>query len=66
MTAAAFAKGLLQLDGEITPILTSLVRKDKEVNSLLDDTSAARDSKCSTARHGFDTLPAISQQESLN
>eukprot|EP00045_Choanoeca_perplexa_P014496 m.170651 g.170651 ORF g.170651 m.170651 type:complete len:1136 (-) comp16695_c0_seq3:167-3574(-) len=43
MTAAAFAKGLLQLDGEITPILVSLVRKDKAVNTLLDDTKAARE-----------------------
>jgi len=42
MTAAAFAKGLLQLDGEITPILVSLVRKDKAVNNLLDDTNRAR------------------------
>lgn len=43
MTAAAFAKGLLQLDGEITPILVSLVRKDRAVNMLLDETRAARD-----------------------
>ncbi|EDQ88512.1 uncharacterized protein MONBRDRAFT_37460 [Monosiga brevicollis MX1] len=42
MTAAAFAKGLLQLDGEITPILVSLVRKDNAVNALLDDTKPAR------------------------
>ena len=42
-TAAAFAKGLLQLDGEITPILVSLVRKDRAVNMLLDETRAARD-----------------------
>lgn len=42
MTAAAFARGLLELNGEITPILTSLVRKDKAVDGLLDDTSGAR------------------------
>eukprot|EP01147_Barroeca_monosierra_P002118 gene2118-5158_t len=42
MTAAAFAKGLLQLHGEITPILVSLVRKDQAVNMLLDETKAAR------------------------
>lgn len=40
VTAAAFAKGLLDLDGHLTPILASLVRKD---NSLLDDSSAAKD-----------------------
>lgn len=42
-TAAAFAKGLLQLDGEITPILVSLVRKDGAVNMLLDETKGARE-----------------------
>ena len=45
MTAAAFARGLLELNGEITPILTSLVRKDKAVDGLLDDTSGARDGR---------------------
>jgi inositol hexakisphosphate/diphosphoinositol-pentakisphosphate kinase len=40
--AAAFAKGFLQLDGEITPILVSLVRKDAAVNSLLDETKVRR------------------------
>ena len=40
VTAAAFAKGLLDLDGHLTPILASLVRKD---NSLLDDSSGAKE-----------------------
>eukprot|EP00052_Salpingoeca_macrocollata_P023444 m.205936 g.205936 ORF g.205936 m.205936 type:complete len:1008 (-) comp22029_c0_seq5:38-3061(-) len=38
MTAAAFARGLLQLEGDLTPILASLVHRDKSVNKLLDDT----------------------------
>ena len=42
-TAAAFAKGLLDLEGDLTPIMVSLVRKDKAVNDLLDDTHAALD-----------------------
>jgi len=35
-TAAAFAKGLLELEGEIPPILVSLVHKDKESIHMLD------------------------------
>eukprot|EP00123_Amoebidium_parasiticum_P001100 comp12106_c0_seq1/m.6841 comp12106_c0_seq1/g.6841 ORF comp12106_c0_seq1/g.6841 comp12106_c0_seq1/m.6841 type:complete len:972 (-) comp12106_c0_seq1:73-2988(-) len=38
VTAAAFTKGFLQLDGNLTPILVSLCRKD---SNLLDDSSAA-------------------------
>jgi inositol hexakisphosphate/diphosphoinositol-pentakisphosphate kinase len=41
VTAAAFARGLLQLDNDIPPILASLVRKDEFVNKLLDDVSSA-------------------------
>jgi hypothetical protein len=41
VTAAAFAKGLLQLENDIPPILASLVRKDDFVNKLLDDVSSA-------------------------
>mmetsp|Transcript_13732 Transcript_13732/g.24396 ORF Transcript_13732/g.24396 Transcript_13732/m.24396 type:complete len:1129 (+) Transcript_13732:620-4006(+) len=43
VTAAAFAKGMLQLEGHLTPILTSLVRKSKDVDTLLDDASEAKD-----------------------
>eukprot|EP00795_Rhopilema_esculentum_P001302 gene1302-15691_t len=39
MTAAAFAKGLLQLEGELPPILASLVKNDKYVNGMLDTTA---------------------------
>ena len=42
MTAAAFAKGLLDLDGPLTPILASLVINSNEANRLLDDSSKAR------------------------
>ena len=36
MTAAAFAKGLLALEGEITPILVQMV-KSANTNGLLDN-----------------------------
>ena len=34
-------QGLLDLEGDITPILVSLVRKDESVNKLLDQTHTA-------------------------
>ena len=34
-------QGLLDLEGDLTPILVSLVRKDKAVNDILDDTHDA-------------------------
>lgn len=40
MTAAAFTKALLDLEGNLAPILVSLVRKDG-INSLLDDSTPA-------------------------
>ncbi|KJE96389.1 histidine acid phosphatase domain containing 2A [Capsaspora owczarzaki ATCC 30864] len=43
VTAAAFTKGLLELEGELTPILISLVRKDKAAIKLLDDASGANE-----------------------
>lgn len=42
MTAAAFAKGLLALEGSLTPILASLVR-NYNTKQLLDDASPAKD-----------------------
>lgn len=36
MTAAAFAKGLLALEGELTPILVQMV-KSANTNGLLDN-----------------------------
>ena len=40
MTAAAFAKGFLDFEGELPPILVGLVRRDG-INSLLDETVPA-------------------------
>ena len=42
MTAASFTKGLLDLEGDLTPILASLVRAFN-TNAMLDDTLTARD-----------------------
>lgn len=42
MTAAAFVKGFLDLEGELTPILASLV-KTVNTETLLDDSDPARD-----------------------
>jgi inositol hexakisphosphate/diphosphoinositol-pentakisphosphate kinase len=36
MTAAAFAKGFLQLEGDLTPLLVSLVNKSPAANRMLD------------------------------
>jgi hypothetical protein len=36
MTAAAFTKTFLDLEGELTPILVSLVSRDREAHSMLD------------------------------
>ena len=36
MTAAAFAKGFLELEGDLTPLLVSLVNKSKAANTMLD------------------------------
>ncbi|KAL1510203.1 hypothetical protein AB1Y20_006533 [Prymnesium parvum] len=40
MTAAATAKGFLELEGALGPILVSLVRKDSVASQMLDDSSA--------------------------
>ena len=37
-SSAAFLKGLLQLDGNLIPIITSIVRKGYNINKLLDVT----------------------------
>ncbi|KAG8470288.1 hypothetical protein KFE25_008709 [Diacronema lutheri] len=41
MTAAAFARGFLDLDGNLTPILASLVSKNEKVTQMLDETPDA-------------------------
>lgn len=40
MSAAAFAKGLLDLEGQLTPILVSLVSKDSSMLDGLEDASS--------------------------
>ena len=42
MTAAAFAKGMLELDGDLVPILASLVKHSAKNDMLLDDESNAK------------------------
>ena len=44
-TAASFLKGLLQLDGPIIPIISSMVRTDEDVNKLLDDSESIQEFK---------------------
>jgi len=43
MSAAAFAKGLLDLEGQLTPILVSLVSKDSSMLDGLEDASIEMD-----------------------
>eukprot|EP00965_Chrysotila_dentata_P182976 6042250-Pleurochrysis_carterae.AAC.1 len=50
VTAAAAAKGMLELEGELPPIQVSLVRKDSDANQMLDDTSAIADLAQARAR----------------
>jgi inositol-hexakisphosphate/diphosphoinositol-pentakisphosphate 1-kinase len=38
-TAAAFLKGLLQLEGALAPVLVIMVRKDEATQKMLDDSS---------------------------
>ena len=38
-TAASFLQGLLQLEGNLIPIITSMVRKDENINKFLDVSS---------------------------
>ena len=44
VTAAAFAKGLLNLHAHLIPILTSLVYKNKYIKSMLDDGAQSKNS----------------------
>lgn len=40
-TAASFAKGLLELEGDLIPILVGLVLKSKDADSMLDQSGSA-------------------------
>ena len=42
-TAAAFCKGLLDLEGALAPILAIMVRNDKTSKKMLDDSSLAKE-----------------------
>ena len=44
-TAASFLKGLLQLNGAVIPIISSMVRNDEDVNKLLDDSESIHEFK---------------------
>lgn len=52
MTAAAFAKGLLALEGELTPILFQMV-KSANTNGLLDN-----DGEASSLQHMYTNFPS--------
>ena len=40
-TAAAFLKGLLQIEGALAPILAIMIINDKQSKRMLDDSSTA-------------------------
>ena len=42
-TAAAFCKGLLDIEGALAPILAILIRNDKVAWQMLDDSSASKE-----------------------
>eukprot|EP00924_Labyrinthula_sp_SR-Ha-C_P014582 snap_masked-scaffold_34-processed-gene-2.6-mRNA-1 protein AED:0.01 eAED:0.01 QI:0/0/0/1/1/1/2/0/1110 len=44
VTAAAFVRGLLNLNSHLTPLLGSLVYRGKHINGMLDDATVAKDS----------------------
>ena len=56
MTAAAFAKGFLDLEGQLTPILASLVSQNSSITRMLDETPAEGKSLMSTAKEAIHTL----------
>ena len=70
-TAAAFAKGLLELEGDLTPIIVSLVRVERELLpgivlcfvqdcfSMQHDYSVAVESR-TQVQHAHDNLLAYS------
>ena len=43
MTAAAFTKGMLDLEGELASILVHLVKRDENATAMLD---TSNDSNC--------------------
>ncbi|ORM39455.1 Inositol hexakisphosphate and diphosphoinositol-pentakisphosphate kinase [Babesia sp. Xinjiang] len=43
LTSAAFTKGMLDLEGELTPILVAMTIRDKKAQTLLDDNIEVRE-----------------------
>ena len=58
MAAAAFAKGLLDLEGELTPILVSLIQQDTKTKRMLDDDVDARDDMQAVRGRLYDLMAA--------
>jgi len=58
MAAAAFAKGLLDLEGELTPILVSLIQQDTKTKRMLDDDADARDDMQAVRARLYDLMAA--------
>ena len=57
MTAAAFAKGFLALEGELTPILASLVSKHKSITKMLDETPEEGRAQMNDAKEMIKKVP---------
>ena len=53
MTAAAFAKGFLALEGQLTPILASLVSKHGAITKMLDETPEVGRSQMNVAKEAI-------------
>ena len=55
-TAAAFLQGLLQLDGSLIPIVTSMVRNDDKVSKLLDGSNSDIEHLRKNVKHNLEEL----------
>eukprot|EP00966_Prymnesium_polylepis_P220826 5107499-Prymnesium_polylepis.1 len=56
MTAAAFTKGFLDLEGQLTPILASLVSQNSSITRMLDETPAKGKAQMSIAKEAIHAL----------
>ncbi|XP_031488544.1 inositol hexakisphosphate and diphosphoinositol-pentakisphosphate kinase VIP2-like isoform X2 [Nymphaea colorata] len=65
MSAAAFAKGLLDLEGQLTPILVSLVSKDSSMLDGLDNASIEME-EAKARLHEIITCPRKGSNENGN
>lgn len=55
-TAAAFLQGLLQLEGHLIPIISSMVRRDDNVNQLLDVNCSEVESVRKSVKHKLNSF----------